>query len=79
MTKEIPVHKDKLGRALVDGDFVAFPSGNCLCVGKIVKSTPKMVKILGLPRAIWEFRKSPTDVVRLESSDMTWYMLKNGG
>lgn len=79
MVKEVPVHKDKLGRTISVGDFVAFPQSNSLSVGKITKINPKMVKVLGLPRAKSDYNKYPTDVVRLEASDMTWFMLKNGG
>ena len=73
-----PKHKDKLGRLIQVGDFVAYPDGNSLCVGKIVKLNPKMVKVLRLPKATWDQNKYPTDVVKLEASDMTWFMLKNG-
>jgi len=76
--KETPVHKDKLGREIRIGDFVAFPQSNSLSVGKITKINPKMVKVLLLPRAKSDYNKYPDDVVRLEASDMTWYMLKNG-
>lgn len=78
MTKEVPVHKDKLGRTISVGDFVAFPQSNDLCVGKITKINPKMVKVLKLPKAKSDYNKYPDDVVRLEASDMTWFMLKNG-
>lgn len=76
-TKEIPTHKDKLGRVINIGDFVAFPQSNMLYVGKITKLNPKMVKVLSLPKSQSEYNKYPTDVVRLEASDMTWFMLKN--
>ena len=78
MTKEIPLHKDKLGRTIEVGDFVAFPQSNSLSVGKITKLNPKMVKVLALPRAKIDYNKYPADVVRLDASDMTWFMLKNG-
>lgn len=78
-TKEIPVHKDKIGRTISVGDFVAFPQSNSLSVGKITKLNPKMVKVLALPRAKMDYNKYPDDVVRLDASDMTWFMLKNGG
>lgn len=75
--KPEPKHKDKLGRLLQVGDFVAYPDSNSLCVGKIVKLNPKMVKVLKLPKATWDQNKYPADVVKLEASDMTWFMLKN--
>jgi len=76
MTKEVPVHKDKLGREIRIGDFVAFPQSNDLCVGKITKLNPKMVKVLKLPKAKSDFNKYPDDVVRLDEKDMTWFMLR---
>lgn len=76
--KEIPTHKDKLGRTISIGDFVAYPDGNSLYVGKISKLNPKMIKVLRLPKATWDQNKYPHDVVKLEQSDMTWFMLKNG-
>lgn len=78
MTKEIPVHKDKLGRTISIGDFVAFPQSNALEVGKITKINPKMVKVLKLPKAKYDYNKYPSDVVRLDATDMTWFMIKNG-
>lgn len=77
MTKEIPVHKDKLGRNIDIGDFVAFPQSNSLYVGKITKLNPKMIKVLSLPKAKSDYNKYPIDVVKLEASDMTWFLLKN--
>ena len=76
--KVVPEHKDMLGRTISIGDFVAFPHSNGLWAGKITKLNPKMVKVLMLPKAKYDFNKYPTDVVRLEASDMTWFMLKNG-
>lgn len=78
MTKETIVHKDKLGRTISIGDFVAFPQSNNLEVGKITKLNPKMVKVLKLPKAKYDYNKYPDDVVRLDPTDMTWYVLKNG-
>ena len=78
MTKDVPVHKDKLGRTINVGDFVAYPQSNSLYVGKITKINPKMVKVLTLPKAKYDHNKYPDDVVKLEPSDMTWFMLKQG-
>jgi hypothetical protein len=79
MTKEVPVHKDKLGRIISIGDFVAYPSSNTLEVGKITKINPKMIKVLKLPKAKSDYNKYPHDVVKLEQRDMSWFLLKNGG
>lgn len=77
MTKETPIHKDKLGRELRIDDFVAFPQSNSLELGKVIKINPKMVKVLRLPNSKSEYNKYPADLVRLEASDMTWFLLKN--
>lgn len=82
MSKELPVHKDKLGRVINVGDFVAYPSHNSLQFGKVMKLNNKMV---GVIPAITKHpvhnntNKYPADLVRLEASDMTWYILKNSG
>lgn len=78
--KEAPVHKDKLGRTINVGDFVAYPSRNSLEFGKVMKLNPKMV---GVVPAVSKYKiygntnKYPVDLVRLEAQDMTWYILKN--
>ena len=78
--KELPIHKDKLGRTINVGDFVAYPSRNSLEFGKVMKLNNKMV---GVVPAVSKYpiynntNKYPADLVRLEASDMTWYILKN--
>ena len=78
--KAPPEHKDKLGRLINIGDFVAYPSHNSLQFGKVMKLNNKMV---GVVPAISKHpiynntNKYPADLVRLEASDMTWYILKN--
>ena len=80
MTKELPQHKDKLGRLISVGDFVAYPQRNSLEFGKVMKLNNKMV---GVIPAVSKYRqhnntnKYPSDLVRLEAQDMTWYILKN--
>ena len=79
-TKEPIVHKDKLGRVISVGDFVAYPSRNSLEFGKVMKLNNKMV---GVIPAVSKYRissntnKYPSDLVRLEAQDMTWYILRN--
>ncbi len=76
-SKPEPKHKDKLGRLIQVGDFVAYPESNSLCVGTVVKLNPKMVKVARMNKSRWESNKYPDDCVKLEQSDMTWYILKN--
>lgn len=79
-TKEAPVHKDKLGRTISVGDFVAYPSRNSLEFGKVMKLNNKMVgvyPVIGKRYGDRNTNKYPSDLVRLEAQDMTWYILKN--
>lgn len=78
--KPIPVHKDKLGRIIAVDDFVAYPAHNDLVFGKVTKLNNVMVKVCSIEKSSWgrsETNKYPSDVVRLEATDMTWYILKN--
>lgn len=78
--KQVPEHKDKLGRLLSVGDFVAYPVYNGLEFGKIMKINNKMI---GVVPVIQKYKhnkntnKYPDDIVRLEATDMSWYILKN--
>ena len=80
MTKEIPIHKDKLGRILAVDDFVAYPAHNTLAFGKVVKINPKMIGISKVSKGgHWRdtTNKYPNDIVRLDAKDMTWWLIKN--
>ncbi len=78
--KPLPEHKDKLGRPINVGDFVAYPQRNSLEFGRVMKLNAKMV---GVVPAISKYKvygntnKYPNDLVRLEASDMTFYLIKN--
>jgi hypothetical protein len=80
VVKVIPQHKDKLGRIISIGDFVAYPTHNSLGFGKVVKLNVKMVGVIPAvsKHPIYKnTNKYPEDLVRLEAKDMTWYILKN--
>ena len=80
MAKDLPEHYDKLGRLLSEGDCVAFPSSNTLCIGTITKVNPKMLKVKQLGSTGYWARgtnKYPSDLVKLEGEDVTMYLLKN--
>ena len=72
-------HKDRLDQDLAVGDCVAYPSSNSLVIGVITKFNPKMIKVSQLPagRHSWETNKYPTDLVKLDSSAVTMYLLRN--
>lgn len=72
MAKEIPEHRDLLGRVLAVGDYVAYPVSNDLKLGKIEKLSPKMVKVQGR----WSINKYPKDTVKLDGPDLVMYLLK---
>ena len=79
MTKESIEHRDKLGRPLKVGDCVAYPGYNHLDIGIIKKINPKMVKIVkvGAKYRHDGSNKYPEDVVLLEGSEVSMYLLKN--
>jgi len=75
MSKEIE-HKDRVGRDLKIGDCVAYPAYNSLGIGTVTKFNPKMLKVKSVGSRS-ESNKYPSDVVLLEGSDVTMYLLKN--
>lgn len=79
MAKEIPQHLDLLGNPIVVGACVVFSYHNSLRVGIVLKLTPKMVQLkrVGANRDV-KYMKYPTDLVVLNSQDVTMYLLKAG-
>lgn len=76
MTKEIPQHKDKLGRILVPGDCVVYPQQNSLGIGTVKKLNPKMVKVCKIGSK-WEQNKYPEDIVKVDGPEVSMYLLLN--
>lgn len=79
MVKEIPQHKDKLGQDLAVDDCVTFPAHNSLIIGKVIKLNNKMVKVQKVGSKTYgsEWNKYPDDLIKLDSSVVTLYLLKN--
>ncbi len=75
MTKEIPTHKDKLGRVLELGDCVVYPQSNSLGIGTIKKFNPKMIKVCKIGSK-WEQNKYPQDLVKVDGPEVSIYLLK---
>lgn len=78
-SKEIPEHRDILGKIIMVNDFVAFPQSNGLLVGKVTKINAKMIRILRLSSK-WRngfVNKYPQDCVKLDQSEMTFFILKH--
>lgn len=78
MAKEIPVHKDKLGRELAVGDAVCYPSHNSLYIGTVTKLNPKLVGVTAVGTK-WKSQsnKYPSELVKLDNADLTFYVLQN--
>jgi hypothetical protein len=75
-----PVHIDKLGRQINLGDCVVVPYHNSLMVAKVIKLTPKMVRVKKLSnKQTWhcgEYNKYPEDLAIVDGADVTAYLLK---
>lgn len=80
MAKEIHQHNDLLGNPIALGNCVAFPYMNGLRIGTVIKLNPKMVQVkrVGAKNAYGKYNKYPTDLVVLNSQDVTMYLLKAG-
>lgn len=80
MAKEIPEHKDRLGRVLKVGDCVVYPSHNSLEIGTVKKLNNKMVKVwrVGTKESRWYSgsNKYPSDIVIVEGPEVTMYLLR---
>ena len=81
MAKEIPEHRDQLGRLLKLGDCVAYPSSNSLVIGVIRKLNPKMIGVTKVGKRGWgsEKNKYPQDCVLLDGPEVTMFLIKNVG
>jgi hypothetical protein len=80
MPKEVPEHRDLLGRLLNVGDCVAYPSSNSLVVGIVKKLNPKMIGVSQLGEDRWgDSNKYSNDLVILDGPDVTMYLIKNSG
>jgi hypothetical protein len=76
MPKEIPEHRDILGRVLAVGDHVAYPDSNGLRLGKLDKLNQKMVRVTTGKEWRSTVNKYPIDTVKLDGPDLVMYLLK---
>ena len=76
MPKEIPEHRDILGRVLAVGDHVAYPDSNGLRLGKLDKLNQKMVRVTTGREWRSTLNKYPIDTVKLDGPDLVMYLLK---
>ena len=79
--EKIIEHRDRLGRLIKLGDFIAAADNNRLSVGIVSKLNPKMVQYKTVSKEkYWHGRrvnKYPDDVVIIEGPDVSIYLLKN--
>jgi hypothetical protein len=73
-------HRDLLGREVAEGDAVAYTHHNSLYVGKVIKVTPKQVRVIPLLtqyRAETGYLKYTNQCVLIGGPDLTAHLLKN--
>lgn len=73
-------HLDLLGREVKEDDAVAFTHHNTLYVGKVIKVTPKQVRVVPLLskyRSENGYLKYTNQCVLIGGPDLTMHLLKN--
>lgn len=83
MTINIPVeeHKDLLGREVKIDDYVGFVHHNQMYVGKIIKITPKQVRVIPVfskYRSETGHLKYTNQCVLIGGPELTYLILKHG-
>lgn len=74
-------HKDLLGREVKEEDHVAFTHHNSLYVGKVIKITPKQVRVVPIGAGRWReegMLKYTSQCCLVGGPDLTFHILKNG-
>lgn len=74
-------HKDLLGREVKEEDHVAFTHHNSLYVGKVIKVTPKQVRVVPIGAGRWReegMLKYTSQCCLVGGPDLTFHILKNG-
>lgn len=73
-------HKDLLGREVKEDDAVAFTHHNTLYVGKVIKITPKQVRVVPLLTKYRQdsgYLKYTNQCVLIGGPDLTAHLLRN--
>ena len=73
-------HRDLLGREVHEDDAVAFSHHNTLYVGKVIKITPKQVRVVPMLtnyRSDKGYLKYTNQCVLIGGPDLTMHLLKN--
>lgn len=74
-------HLDLLGREVSIDDHVAFSHHNTLYVGKVVKVTPKQVRVVPVGHGRWRddgLLKYTSQCCLVGGPELTFHILKNG-
>ena len=74
-------HKDLLGREVKEEDYVAFTHHNSLYVGKVIKVTPKQVRVVPIGtnyRSTDGYLKYTSQCCLVGGPELTFHILKNG-
>ena len=74
-------HKDCLGREVKVDDHVAFSHHNTLYVGKVIKVTPKQVRVVPIMSGYRQsdgYLKYTTQCCLVGGPELTYHILKNG-
>lgn len=81
MDADSSYHCDLLGRTVTEGDTVAFTHQNSLFVGKVIKVTPKQVRVVNLLskyHSEYGYLKYTRQCVLIGGPELTMHLLKNG-
>lgn len=74
--------KDFLHQDLEIGDYVVmvYSDSKQFRIGKIIKFTPKMVRIEFIGNTAWQktSAQSPEDLIKLMPEQVTWYLMNKG-
>jgi hypothetical protein len=73
-------HRDLLGREVNEGDAVAYTHHNSLYVGKVIKITPKQVRVIPMLtnyRSDTGYLKYTNQCVLIGGPELTMHLLKN--
>jgi hypothetical protein len=74
-------HRDCLGREVKIDDYVAFSHHNSLHVGKVIKVTPKQVRVIPIGAGRWReegMLKYTTQCCLVGGPELTFLILKHG-
>lgn len=81
MAKEVPIHYDRIGREVAEGDIVAVADYNGLILARVTKLNPKMIKVQRIPESFRDRKgrlKYAHDSIKLDPNDVAIHLLEGG-